>query len=52
MSEFDVIIVGGGPAGACAAIHLAAAGARVLVAEQKKFPRAKLCGDFCSERVL
>lgn len=52
MSEFDVIIVGGGPAGAGAAIHLAAAGARVLVAEQKKFPRAKLCGEFISPECL
>jgi flavin-dependent dehydrogenase len=46
--DFDVIIAGGGPAGSSAAIHLAARGARVLLAEQKKFPRAKLCGEFIS----
>lgn len=46
--KFDVIIVGGGPAGASAAIRLAADGARVLVVEQKKFPREKLCGEFIS----
>ena len=46
--DFDVIIAGGGPAGASAAIHLAKGGARVLLAEQKKFPRAKLCGEFIS----
>src|SRR5947209_12953274 len=46
--DFDVIIAGGGPAGASAAIHLATRGARVLLAEQKKFPRAKLCGEFIS----
>jgi flavin-dependent dehydrogenase len=45
---YDVIIAGGGPAGASAAIHLAMQGARVLLAEQKKFPRAKLCGEFIS----
>jgi len=45
---FDVIIAGGGPAGASAAIHLANRGARVLLLEQKKFPRAKLCGEFIS----
>lgn len=45
---YDAVIVGGGPAGASAAIRLAQAGARVLLAEQKKFPRAKLCGEFIS----
>ena len=46
--DYDVIIAGGGPAGASAAIHLATRGARVMLAEQKKFPRAKLCGEFIS----
>src|SRR6266851_1642148 len=46
--NYDVIIAGGGPAGSSAAIHLATRGARVLLAEQKKFPRAKLCGEFIS----
>lgn len=46
--EYDVIIAGGGPAGAAAAIHLTMRGARVLLVEQKKFPRPKLCGEFIS----
>ena len=46
--DYDVIVAGGGPAGSSAAIHLAMAGARVLLVEQKKFPRAKLCGEFIS----
>jgi menaquinone-9 beta-reductase len=50
--SFDVIIVGGGPAGSSAAIHLANRGARVLLAEQKKFPRSKLCGEFISPECL
>jgi flavin-dependent dehydrogenase len=37
-----------GPAGSSAAIHLGRSGLRVLLAEQKKFPRAKLCGEFIS----
>src|SRR6476660_6124576 len=45
---FDVIIAGGGPAGSSAAIHLSRNGLRVLLVEQKKFPRAKLCGEFIS----
>jgi flavin-dependent dehydrogenase len=47
-NNYDVIIAGGGPAGASAAIHLARGGVRVLLIEQKKFPRAKLCGEFIS----
>src|SRR5881296_3391584 len=50
--DYDVIIAGGGPAGASAAIHLAISGARVLLAEQKKFPRQKLCGEFISPECL
>ncbi|HYO92073.1 MAG TPA: NAD(P)/FAD-dependent oxidoreductase [Pyrinomonadaceae bacterium] len=43
---------GGGPAGASAAIHLSQLGARVLLAEQKRFPREKLCGEFISPECL
>ncbi len=45
---FDVIIAGAGPAGTSAAIHLARNGVSVLLVEQKKFPRPKLCGEFIS----
>ena len=41
----DVVVAGGGPAGALAAIILARAGARVRVFERARFPRHKLCGD-------
>ncbi|HET9711297.1 MAG TPA: FAD-dependent monooxygenase [Pyrinomonadaceae bacterium] len=43
-----MIIAGAGPAGSSAAIHLARRGLRVLLVEQKKFPRPKLCGEFIS----
>ena len=46
--NFDVIIAGAGPAGTSAAIHLARNDLRVLLVEQKKFPRSKLCGEFIS----
>ena len=49
---FDVAIAGAGPAGSSAAIHLAKSGASVLLIEQKKFPRAKLCGEFISPECL
>ena len=48
MSRYDVIIAGAGPAGSSAAIHLATGGLNVLLVEQKKFPRPKLCGEFIS----
>jgi flavin-dependent dehydrogenase len=47
-NKYDVIVAGGGPAGASAAIHLAKANLSVVLIEQKTFPRAKLCGEFIS----
>jgi menaquinone-9 beta-reductase len=41
----DVAIVGAGPAGCAAAITLARAGRRVVVADKASFPRDKCCGD-------
>jgi flavin-dependent dehydrogenase len=49
---FDVAIAGAGPAGSSAAIRLALNGARVLLLEEKKFPRAKLCGEFISPECI
>lgn len=47
-SDYDVIIAGGGPAGSSAAIRLVQQQHRVLLVEQKQFPRPKLCGEFIS----
>ncbi|MBY6156201.1 geranylgeranyl reductase family protein [Pseudooceanicola nitratireducens] len=44
MDIFDVIVVGGGPAGAAAAHVAARAGLRVALVDKHKFPREKLCG--------
>lgn len=41
----DVLVVGGGPAGAAAAIELARAGRSVTVVDKASFPRDKCCGD-------
>ncbi|HEY9402065.1 MAG TPA: NAD(P)/FAD-dependent oxidoreductase [Pyrinomonadaceae bacterium] len=50
--NYDVIVVGGGPAGTSASIHLAMRGARVALVERERFPRAKLCGEFISPECL
>ena len=45
-NDADVAIVGAGPGGAAAACHLARAGFRVVLLDQRRFPRDKVCGDF------
>jgi geranylgeranyl reductase family protein len=48
----DVIVVGAGPAGSSAALHLAQAGLDVLVLEKARFPREKVCGDGLTPRAV
>jgi geranylgeranyl reductase family protein len=45
VEQFDVAVVGAGPAGSAAAIAAARAGARVLLLDRADFPRDKTCGD-------
>ena len=44
VGDTQVLIAGGGPAGAAAAILLARAGQRVLLVERETGPREKVCG--------
>ena len=43
-NQWDVIIVGAGPAGCAAAIAVAEQGRAVLLLDAKEFPRRKVCG--------
>ncbi|MEL0040186.1 MAG: FAD-dependent monooxygenase, partial [Ilumatobacter sp.] len=45
IEQIDTLIVGAGPAGAAAAITLAAAGRSATVIDRSVFPRDKCCGD-------
>ena len=47
-NEYDVIIVGAGPAGSTCAMFLGREGNKVLLIDKAKFPRDKTCGDACS----
>ena len=48
LTKFEVVIIGGGPGGATAAILLARAGWSVAVVEKAPFPRRKVCGEYIS----
>jgi flavin-dependent dehydrogenase len=52
MLLYDLIIIGGGPAGTSTAISAARSGARVLLLERGQFPRHKVCGEFVSAESL
>lgn len=48
--DFDVVVVGAGPAGSVAALTLARGGARVCLVDKATFPRDKACGDLVGPR--
>ena len=45
---YDVIIVGAGPAGTCAALYGQRLGLKTLLLDKSQFPRDKTCGDALS----
>ena len=52
ISNYDVIIIGGGLAGLCNAIHLSKFGKSVLLIEKNGYPKHKVCGEYISNEVL
>lgn len=49
---YDAVIVGAGPAGACAGYWLAAAGLKTALVDRRKFPREKLCGGLLTYKTV
>ena len=50
--KFDVVIVGGGLAGLCSAIHLSKSDLKILIIEKNSYPKHKVCGEYISNEVL
>lgn len=48
MRDTDVVVVGGGPAGAATAWFLATAGVDVTIVDRAAFPRDKVCAEYLS----
>lgn len=51
MTEAEIIVVGGGPAGSTCAGKLREAGREVLILDKRTFPRTKLCAGWVTPRV-
>lgn len=52
MERWDVLIIGGGPAGATAAVTLARQGVRTALLDKARFPRPKLCGGLLTRKTM
>jgi geranylgeranyl reductase family protein len=51
-TDTDVLVVGGGPAGAATAAFLAERGVDVLIVDKARFPREKPCAEYLSPGVV
>ena len=52
MTEYDVLIVGGGPAGSTLAWYLRDSGLRVAIMDKAEFPRDKTCAGWVTPEVM
>jgi geranylgeranyl reductase family protein len=52
MERFDVLVVGGGPAGSSCARELGRRGVSVAILDAKQFPRDKICAGWITPQIL
>jgi flavin-dependent dehydrogenase len=52
LTKFDVIVVGGGPAGSSCAWQLRRRGVKTLILDKASFPRLKLCAGWITPEVV
>ncbi|NTW33883.1 MAG: geranylgeranyl reductase family protein [Bacteroidetes bacterium] len=52
IQNFDILIIGAGPAGSACALMLADSGLNIAVIDKVAFPREKICGDGLSKDVI
>lgn len=50
--NYEIVLIGGGLAGLCNAIHLSKFGKKVLLIEKNEYPKHKVCGEYISNEVL
>ena len=50
--QYDIVIVGAGPAGCACALALKNSGLRVAILDKQTFPRDKVCGDAIPGRAI
>ena len=49
-NTYDVVIIGGGPAGSTSGYLLSKAGLKVIIIDKARFPRQKLCGGLLTQK--
>jgi geranylgeranyl reductase family protein len=52
IKQYDVMVIGGGPAGCAAALNLSKAGLKTAVIERQHFPRIKACGGLVTNKSI
>ena len=52
MQKFDIIIIGGGPAGSMTGIELQQKGFKTCIVDKSSFPRTKLCGGLLTQKSI